>query len=141
MWLSSLECLCVHTQSFSHVWLFATPWTVACQAPLSMGFSRQEYLNGLSFLLQGIFPTQNGTCVSFISCIGRQVLYQLSHQGSSMHCIIIPPLFFLTVEKKNKTKKWFFEKINKIGKTSARFTKKNSTQIKSEMKEMLQLMP
>ena len=27
----------------------ATPWTVACQAPLSMGFSRQEYWNGLSF--------------------------------------------------------------------------------------------
>ena len=28
---------------FSHVWLFATPWTVTCQAPLCMGFSRQEY--------------------------------------------------------------------------------------------------
>ena len=28
---------------FSHVQLFATPWTVACQAPLSMKFSRQEY--------------------------------------------------------------------------------------------------
>ena len=28
---------------FSHVQLFATPWTVACQAPLFMGFSRQEY--------------------------------------------------------------------------------------------------
>ena len=27
----------------SHVQLFVTPWTVACQAPLSMGFSRQEY--------------------------------------------------------------------------------------------------
>ena len=30
---------------FSRVQLFATPWTVACQAPLSMGFSRQEYWN------------------------------------------------------------------------------------------------
>ena len=30
-------------KSFSCVWLFATPWTVAHQAPLSMGFSRQEY--------------------------------------------------------------------------------------------------
>ena len=28
----------------------ATPWTVACQAPLSIGFSRQEYWNGLPFL-------------------------------------------------------------------------------------------
>ena len=31
----------------SHVWLFVIPWTVACQAPLSMGFSRQEYWSGL----------------------------------------------------------------------------------------------
>ena len=33
----------------NHVRLFATPWTVACQAPLSMGFSRQEYWSGLPF--------------------------------------------------------------------------------------------
>ena len=32
---------------------FATPWTIACQAPLSMGFPRQEYWLGLQFLLQG----------------------------------------------------------------------------------------
>ena len=32
---------------FSRVWFFATLWTVACQAPLSMGFSRQEYWSGL----------------------------------------------------------------------------------------------
>ena len=37
------------TQLLSHVWLFATPCTVACQAPLSMGFSRQEYWSGLLF--------------------------------------------------------------------------------------------
>ena len=30
-----------------------TPWTVACQAPLSMGFSRQEYWSGLPFLFLG----------------------------------------------------------------------------------------
>ena len=30
---------------FSHVGLFATPWIVACQAPLSMEFSREEYWN------------------------------------------------------------------------------------------------
>ena len=33
----------------SHVQLFVTPWTVACQAPLSVGFSRQEYWSGLPF--------------------------------------------------------------------------------------------
>ena len=34
---------------FSHVQLFVTPWTVAYQAPPSMGFSRQEYWSGLPF--------------------------------------------------------------------------------------------
>ena len=34
------------TNCFSHVCLFMTPWTVAFQAPLSMGFSRQEYWSG-----------------------------------------------------------------------------------------------
>ena len=37
---------------------FATLWTTAPQALLSMGFPRQEYWTGLHFLLQGIFPTQ-----------------------------------------------------------------------------------
>ena len=36
-------------KSLSHVQLFATPWTVAYQAPLSVGFSRQEYWSGLPF--------------------------------------------------------------------------------------------
>ena len=34
----------------------ATPWTVACQAPLSMGFSRQEYWSGLPFPSPGDLP-------------------------------------------------------------------------------------
>ena len=41
---------------FSHVQLFVTLWTVACQTPLSMGFSRQEYWSGLSFPLPGDLP-------------------------------------------------------------------------------------
>ena len=43
------QCLYVHAQSLSHVWLFVTPRTVAHQAPLSMGFSRQEYCSELPF--------------------------------------------------------------------------------------------
>ena len=39
-----------------HVQLFATPWTVDPQAPLSMGFSRQEYWNGLPFPSPGDLP-------------------------------------------------------------------------------------
>ena len=40
---------CVSAQSLSRVHLFVTPWTVAHQAPLSMGLSQQEYWSGLSF--------------------------------------------------------------------------------------------
>ena len=40
---SSLEQHVRVLSCFSHVWLFATLWTIACQIPLCMGFSRQEY--------------------------------------------------------------------------------------------------
>ena len=43
-------------ESLSHVWFFVTLWTVACQAPLSMGFSRQEYWSGLPCLPPGDLP-------------------------------------------------------------------------------------
>ena len=46
----------VKVKSLSHVRLFATPWTVACQAPPSMGFSRQEYWSGLPFPSPGDLP-------------------------------------------------------------------------------------
>ena len=44
-------------KSLSRVRLFATPWTVAHQAPLSMGFSRQEYWSGLPFPSPGDLPS------------------------------------------------------------------------------------
>ena len=46
----------VKVKSLSHVQLFATPWTVAYHAPLTMGFSRQEYWNGLPFPSPGDLP-------------------------------------------------------------------------------------
>ena len=39
----------LHACVLSHVQLFATPWTVTSQAPLSMEFSRQDYWSGLPF--------------------------------------------------------------------------------------------
>ena len=63
----------------SRVRLFVTAWTVACPAPLSMGFSRQEYWSRLPFPSPGIFSTQ-GLNLGLLHC--RQILYQLSHQGS-----------------------------------------------------------
>ena len=44
-----LEWIAICVQSLSRVWLFATPWAVARQAPLSVGFSRHEYWSGLPF--------------------------------------------------------------------------------------------
>ena len=46
----------VKVKSLSHVQLFVTPWTIACQAPLSMEFSRQGYWSGLPFPSPGDLP-------------------------------------------------------------------------------------
>ena len=66
---------------FSRIRLFATLWTVALQAPPSMGFPRQEYWSRLPFLFQGIFPTQE----SSMRLLHWQVdSLPLSHQGSPL---------------------------------------------------------
>ena len=54
-----MEISCVSiaaVQSLSRFVIFLTPWTVACQAPLSMGFSWQEYWSGLPFPSLGHLP-------------------------------------------------------------------------------------
>ena len=48
---------CVSAQLLSHVWITETPWTVARQASLSMGFSKQEYWSGLPCLPPGDLPS------------------------------------------------------------------------------------
>ena len=71
-------CACVCSQSLSHVLLFATPWTVAHQAPLSMEFPRQKYWIMLPFptpVAIFYFLAQGQNHVSYVSCIGRQILY------------------------------------------------------------------
>ena len=67
---------CVYAKLLSHVRLFGTPWTVARQAPLSMGFSRQEYLSG--FLCpppRWSSWLRDWTHMSYVSYIGKRVLY------------------------------------------------------------------
>ena len=75
-------------------------WIVACQAPLSVGFFRQEYWSGLLFLFQGIFLTQESN-PGLLHC--RQMIYQLSYEGSpdtklilQIKCWITYNLFRLT---------------------------------------------
>ena len=63
---------------FSCIQPFATLWTIAHQAPLSMGFSRREYWSGLLCPSPG---RRDQTCVTYVSCIRRQVLYHLRPPG------------------------------------------------------------
>ena len=83
----------VCAQSLSRVQLFATLWTVALQAPLSMGFPRQEYWSELPLPPLGIFPTQ-GSNLGLPRC--RQTLYRLSHQSSNK-------LYFLVLKFSYRT--------------------------------------
>ena len=53
---SDFYCVCVCSQSLSRVRLFVAPGTVACQAPLFIEFSRQEYWSGLPFPPAGNLP-------------------------------------------------------------------------------------
>ena len=61
---TSQPCVCVSV--LSPVWLFAAPWTVAHQAPLSMEFSRQEYCSGLPFPTPGDLPDSGIKTVSLV---------------------------------------------------------------------------
>ena len=65
----------VVVKSLSCTGLFVTPWPVACQAALSMGFPRQVYWSGCHFLLQGIFWLRDRTHLFCVSCIGGLILY------------------------------------------------------------------
>ena len=64
---------------------FANPWTVTCQAPLSMGFPRQEYWNGLPFSSPGDLPNPG---IEPVSCIGRYS-FRLSHQRNLYKHILV----------------------------------------------------
>ena len=68
--------------SLSRVHLFAIPWTVACQAALSMGFSRQEYWSGLPCPPPGDLPDPGMEPRSPASPALQVDLLLLSHQGS-----------------------------------------------------------
>ena len=69
-----------HAQLLSHVWLFVTPWTMARQAPLPMGILQARILNPPPRDL----PHPGIELVSYVSCIGKQVLSPCEpHPGSS----------------------------------------------------------
>ena len=71
-------------QSLSCIWLFATPRTLALQAPLSTKFFQAGIVEWVAFSSsRGSSPLWDWTHVSCISCIGRRVLYHECHLGST----------------------------------------------------------
>ena len=71
----------------------ATPWTVARQAPLTIGFSRNTGVS-CHFLLQGIFPIQESNSGLLH---GRQILNRLSQEGSPSHQGTLLKVFVLAL--------------------------------------------
>ena len=93
-WFDSSFFVCVLSH-FCCVRLFVTPWAVACQAPLSMGFSKQEYRSGLPFLPPGELLNPGIEPSSPVSLYCRQILYLLSDLGKPIwtsHSLSIHPL-------------------------------------------------
>ena len=85
---------CAVLSLFSHVRLFGTLWTVALQASLSMGILQARILEWVAvpFSREYSWP-RDQTCVSKVSCVGRQALYHWRHMGS-------PLIGYTTVENK-----------------------------------------
>ena len=99
-------------KSLSHVWLFATPWAVACQTPLSVRFSRQEHWSGLPFPSPGDLPDQGrnssllkpdlfeanninvetsiSSCVIRMECIPYLLWWEV--KGVQSHLILCDPM-------------------------------------------------
>ena len=77
--LSRISSICVHTQSLQSCLTLVTPWTVALQAPLSVGFSRQEHWSGLPFASPGYLPDPG---IEPASPALQADSLPLSHQGS-----------------------------------------------------------
>ena len=71
----------LRAQSLSRVQLSVTPWTVARQAPLSMGLSRQEYCSGLPFPPPGNLPDP-GIEPGSLTSPALAVLYRYCHLGN-----------------------------------------------------------
>ena len=82
---NNLVCVCVFSHS-SHVLPLATPWAVASQAPLSVGFSRPEYWSGLPCPSPGDLPNSWVKLVSPGCPTCRQILYHWATRKACLYC-------------------------------------------------------
>ena len=88
-------------KSLSHVPLLATPWTVAHQAPPSMGFSRQEHWSGLPFPSPEALP--NPGIKPRSPALQAEVFLLLSHQGSPIITLLQPAPFCISKNSRNSS--------------------------------------
>ena len=87
-------CMCIHIHAcvcvllLSHVRLFVTPWTVACQAPQSTGLSWQEYWSELPFLPPGDLPNPGIEPVSPVAPVLAGGFFTTEPSGKPIHIYI-----------------------------------------------------
>ena len=105
-------CVCAHVYArvcvrvralshFSHVQLFAILWTVTHQAPLSMGFSRQDYWSGLPCPPPGELLNPRIEFASPVSPALQVDSSPLTHQGSALLPLYVSQIFSTTMNAKN----------------------------------------
>ena len=83
---------CAPAQALQSCLTLCDPWTVPCQAPLSMAFFRQEYWSGLPCPPPGELPNLGIEPVSVMSpALAGGVLYPMSHLGSPRQPPPLPP--------------------------------------------------
>ena len=80
----------VKVKSVSRVWLLATPWTATYQAPLSLGFSRQEYWSGMPSPSLHVIPS---LCEKFPNCSQNGFFKSDSNQGPHIRATSFPFVF------------------------------------------------
>ena len=104
--LENSVCVCVRVNVLSHfsrVWLFVTLWTVNCQAPLSMGFSRQGYWRGLPCPPPGDLPDPRIEAVPLTSPTLAGVSFTTSATWEAHVCVYVPMNDFQHLAPKCKT--------------------------------------
>ena len=82
--------MCVYAQSLSHVQLFATPWTIAGQTPLSMGLSQQKCWSELPFPPPGDLPNPGIKPMSSVVRVLAGIFFTTEPPGKPPHMHKLP---------------------------------------------------
>ena len=91
----------VKVKSLSRVQLFVTPWTVAYQAPLSMGFSRQQYWSRLPFPSPGDLPDpgiEPGSPALQTDALTSEPPGNIKHSSNTISCLVVSPIAIMHIK-------------------------------------------